>query len=264
MGTARSLRRAELGDPGDPAVLAESDRGYRLCYERYVVARIMVGDGRGAREVLNDTLGRILLDPDADFEEVKVRIAELMVVVSRAVVDSGGPEKEVLRLNVQCVRDVMSAERPEVLYARIGPALERLLKFVELTPLDSQVSIVKRACTIMDTRYAEKLTVSDIAKEVYVSPYYLCRLFRKVLSESVMEHLTRIRIDHAKRLLECTSLRMDEIARRVGLNDSAHFCKVFKRTTGMSPAHYRRQFRGGSYDNGGSAIAAVGSYGRRW
>lgn len=258
MANANSVRELEVRETEYPTSAVEDDGGYRLSYERYVVARIMVGDGRGAREVLNEILGRILLDPDAELDEVKVRIAELLVVVSRAVIDSGAPEKEVLRLNVQCVRDVMSADKYETLCRRIGPALDRLLKFVVLTPLDSQVNIVRSACVFMAARYADKLTVADIAEQVYVSPYYLCRLFRKVLSESVMEHLTRIRIDQAKRLLERTSLQMDEIARRVGLTDSAHFCKVFKRYTGMSPAHYRRQFRGGAYDNGGSSARGAG------
>jgi YesN/AraC family two-component response regulator len=50
-------------------------------------------------------------------------------------------------------------------------------------------------------------------------------------------------VDHAKRRLECSSTAVDEIGWQIGYENPAFFRRLFKRTTGLSPSHYRKQFQ---------------------
>lgn len=85
----------------------------------------------------------------------------------------------------------------------------------------------------------EELTVAGIAAELYVTPNYLSRLFKRITGEGCNEYIVRKRIEKAKALLEATNLKVGEIAAMVGYGDINYFSLVFKKHTGMSPTKYR-------------------------
>lgn len=57
----------------------------------------------------------------------------------------------------------------------------------------------------------------------------------------VMEYLTAVRIDNAKKILQKSNDSILKIAEEVGFHSSQYFSNVFKKKTGMSPAEYRRR-----------------------
>ncbi len=56
-------------------------------------------------------------------------------------------------------------------------------------------------------------------------------------------YVQRLRIEDARRRLERTEASVDEIAWQVGYEEAAFFRRLFRRTTGLSPAAYRKRFR---------------------
>ncbi|HCS73796.1 MAG TPA: hypothetical protein DIW17_07970 [Clostridiales bacterium] len=96
------------------------------------------------------------------------------------------------------------------------------------------------AVYIIQNQYSENLTLDDVARQVFISPYYLSHLFREELGVTFLEYLTRIRMEEAKRLLCDRSLTILDISARVGYEDPSYFSKVFKKNTGVSPNQYRK------------------------
>lgn len=92
----------------------------------------------------------------------------------------------------------------------------------------------------INSNYAEKLTLSRISEAFYISPYYLSRLFKQATGFTYIEYLNSIRIKEAQRLLETTRLNMSDIAEKTGYESTAHFGRVFKEITGISPLKYRK------------------------
>lgn len=107
--------------------------------------------------------------------------------------------------------------------------------------LDSTASsfIVKNAVFYIEEHYKDKLKLSDVADQVYVSQWHLSKLLNRHLGQNFSEILNGIRINKAKELLKDPSLRIGDIADEVGFLDMAHFSRVFKKQVGISANEYR-------------------------
>ena len=83
------------------------------------------------------------------------------------------------------------------------------------------------------------LSLNQLADYVHLSPNYLSNLFKKEVGYRLSDYMNELRIEKAKYLLLNTRERSHEIASELGFSDPAYFCKVFKKSTGLSPAEYR-------------------------
>ena len=99
--------------------------------------------------------------------------------------------------------------------------------------------IVRNAIAYMEEHYQEKLLLSEVAEKVYVSQWHLSKLLNRENGQNFSEILNGIRIKKAEELLKDPALRISDIAEAVGFLEVAHFSRVFKKITGMSPGDYR-------------------------
>lgn len=99
--------------------------------------------------------------------------------------------------------------------------------------------IVKNAVQYIEDHYQEKLKLSDVADQVYVSQWHLSKLLNRHMEQNFSEILNNVRIEKARVLLKDPSLRIGDIAEQVGFLDIAHFSRVFKKQVGKSANDYR-------------------------
>lgn len=92
--------------------------------------------------------------------------------------------------------------------------------------------------------YTDKITGQGIAQEFDCNYDYLNRVFTKLTGQSIMRYVNRVRINHAKELIEATHLPFGEIGYLTGLDDPFYFSKVFKKIVGVTPSQYYKEIRG--------------------
>ncbi|ULL15772.1 response regulator [Paenibacillus sp. H1-7] len=100
---------------------------------------------------------------------------------------------------------------------------------------------VRKAIEYMRNHYRMPISTSDIAEHVKLSRSYLSDLYGKETGESLIEALTRIRIEEAKRLLAGRERKVYEVAEAVGFIDAKTFAKTFKKMVGCTPTEYEEQ-----------------------
>ncbi len=103
--------------------------------------------------------------------------------------------------------------------------------------------IAQNAVKYIEENYMEKLKLSDVADQVYVSQWHLSKILNRHVEKSFSDILNHVRIEKAKELLREPSLRIGDIAEKVGFLDMAHFSRVFKKQTGVSANEYRNQMK---------------------
>ena len=98
---------------------------------------------------------------------------------------------------------------------------------------------VAHAIQHMNKYCDSNLRLKDYADMYCMSKYYFLRVFKQVTGVTPLEYRSRIRIEHAKELLEDSSLSVFEIGETLGYTSPAYFSGAFKKVTGMSPMAYR-------------------------
>jgi len=94
---------------------------------------------------------------------------------------------------------------------------------------------------VMTKRYLREhhtnpvVTLDELAAHAEVSRNHLSWEFTRETGETITDHLARLRVEDACRLLATTTLKVYEISERVGYTNVEHFCRVFKKITGFSP-----------------------------
>jgi AraC-like DNA-binding protein len=97
-----------------------------------------------------------------------------------------------------------------------------------------------RARDLADRRYAEAITVADLAHEAGLSRAHFSREFRAAFGETPHRYLLTRRIERAAALLRMTDRSVTDICFLVGWDSVGSFTTTFRRRSGTAPTEYRR------------------------
>ena len=101
--------------------------------------------------------------------------------------------------------------------------------------------------TYLDVHYREKIRISDLCQEFFISNSCLSHQFSELTGYSPKQYLTMVRLKNAAIEIHDSADSINEIAMRCGFSDLNNFIKLFKRFYGCTPS----QFRPGNMEAGG-------------
>ena len=97
--------------------------------------------------------------------------------------------------------------------------------------------VAEKIIAILNARKGEKVTVDDIANELFFSPSYVKSVFLRYTGKTISEAKAEIRINSAKDMLS-KGVRIADVAVSLGYSSISHFCSSFKKATGLTPTEY--------------------------
>lgn len=98
---------------------------------------------------------------------------------------------------------------------------------------------IRRAKDMVDAKYAEDLSIGEIAVAARLSRFHLMHAFRASVGVPLHAYQLQVRVDRAKSKL-AAGLAAAQVAVEVGFADQSHFTKRFKGIVGVTPAQYQR------------------------
>jgi len=208
--------------------------------EKELITKVRLGDKIGAKKILNEFLGQVMLHNPINIELIKAYILELAIILTRAVVEQGANAENILGLRYQFVSELSDIADQEKLCFWVVKVMESICDNIYRTRNNNHYRILEQACTFIQKNYSNKLTLETVAKEIYISPFYLCHLYKEELQTTFGEFLTKTRIDAAKSFLRESDMSLAQIALEVGYPDQSYFTKVFKKIEQITPKTYRR------------------------
>jgi len=182
-------------------------------------------------EFVDRLVANRLLTPDAPVIAVRDRAALLATYRDLIEETLAEPPTNPLRLSVAVMKvlaHVLAPDKPE----QPQPAS---------TPFAAVISdrVVAEALRLIWSNPAREMTVSDVVGHFPVTRRSLERRFQRVLGHTILDEITRCRLERAKRLLTETDLPLKAIAIAAGFVTTQRMSKTFQRAVGLAPAKYR-------------------------
>ncbi len=101
--------------------------------------------------------------------------------------------------------------------------------------------VVEQIVSYFEDHYSEKVSLDSIAENMYLSPFYVSKIFKSETGEAPIRHLINIRLEKAKEILESGwDGSIQEVAAKVGYDDAYHFSKLFKKRYGIPPSAVKK------------------------
>lgn len=213
---------------------------YSLIKEQELLRSIAHGQRDLAHQQLEELLSSLFVAGNT-LPKLKARGYELIVMISRVAMENGTDPTQALDM-CQHYQEKGAAIHDFSAYCSwlsgtVAEFMDSLFGYGD----SKHANIIHRCIQYIGVNYAERLTLEDMAVNVYMSPAYLSRVFRQETGVTFNQYLNRVRITKAKGLLRDHSMKMGEISQAVGYEDQSYFTRVFKKITGTSPGQYRNK-----------------------
>jgi AraC family transcriptional regulator len=101
-----------------------------------------------------------------------------------------------------------------------------------------------RALDHLHAHYLEPISLTELALKIEIDPSHLARTFREFYGCTMSEYVRKLRIEKTRKELLATDKPLSTIAYDAGFTDQAHFSRVFKQLTGLTPGAFRKAATG--------------------
>ncbi|MDR1943782.1 MAG: PocR ligand-binding domain-containing protein [Synergistaceae bacterium] len=203
--------------------------------ERELLASVTGSDKSKSLRLLNELLGHIIFSSGGDIARIKTRIYELLIVLSRAAVESGAPPDYMYQLTHEFFIGSYTISHIDHLCFNLTKITNRLIDCVFSVSDIRNTNVMHKAIQYMRQNYFNKVSLNSVAKIVDLSPSYFSKIFKKEMGCNFNTYLNIVRIEKSIALLRYENLTLANIATAVGFEDQSYFTKVFKRITGIPP-----------------------------
>lgn len=244
------MRASSMAKPENnfPAVAVNPHRPYDsirelyLCEEPALLASLHRGDRREAMRIINLVLVHIYSAGHERSEMLKILLLELVVMMSRAAVEAGAPQAEVISFCYRHVTELTAVTDDEQLSHWLREAVLRIFDAVERVRAAQVPPLVRKAMEALRSGEvgAELPQVRDrVARQVGVSSRQLNQILKERTGRTFADLLREARIERACDLLVKTEQSVAEIAHETGFCDQSYFTHVFQKLKRTTPRQYR-------------------------
>ena len=233
-------------NPNDfPAVPLLEHRPYDRIRELYLLqepmllAAIRRGDRGESRRIINHVLVHIYSAGEERSDLLKGLLLELVVMISRAAVEAGAVQSEVLGMNFRFLTELAVIDDDEQLAAWLRKILEHVMSTIEQQKDFTPPLLIGKALDFMRRNLHRDISRDEVARHAGISPSHFSRLLKERTGRSFTELLRQCRVDLACELLNSTGQTLAEIADTCGFCDQSYFTRVFQDVKGLTPGQFR-------------------------
>lgn len=135
--------------------------------------------------------------------------------------------------------EIIKAQQIECLLSAFNNFIQKAASLYNQEDHSYRFEVISRIQEIIEFRLNDNITLESIAAEMYFTPSYLSRLFKKEMGKNFSDYLIDRRLEKAKILLLSTNRTIDSIAQETGYENANSFRRLFKSKIGMSATEYR-------------------------
>lgn len=233
------LTTGSVAHVDDLSLHCEYEGDYPVALEKELFEHLEKGDIQKTVASAEKFFSWMVSVDDADRENTKLKVLELVLWAEKIAYEKGGRTYSFFeRKNYLNTISKMNSE-DEALRTWFVEKLENVCQNILHNYDDKSLSLVGKAKEYIRNNYQKDISLTDVSREVDISPYYFSKVFKEETGENFIEYLTSVRMEQAKILLKKPELSMKEICSMTGYADPNYFSRSFKKNVGVTPTEYK-------------------------
>jgi AraC-like DNA-binding protein len=176
----------------------------------------------------------------SNFDELKLRMMQVLTIASRAAYNAGGNSDTLFRLNLTFIKAILRVKTREDLLPLVQEMLRRIISIIPERNMADADRINKALAYIRDN-CTKKISRAHVAETLCCSQSHLSQLFSEATGHTFKEFVLKYRMEKAKELLRNYDFNVTDVAYEIGYDDPNYFCSAFKRVVGIPPSAYRKK-----------------------
>jgi len=169
-------------------------------------------------------------------------LQKMLTVIAKAAIEVGADPGRIYNLKYTIKEKIDDLKHTANNYSFINSIFSDYIILIDKNINKHNNKYVQKTIKYLQNNYQHKVSLSELAEEVFLSTSYLSKLFKKELNKTITEFLTEVRLEEAKNYLVDTNMPLKNICKKVGFKEVSYFNKVFKKYEGLPPGKYRKKF----------------------
>ncbi len=205
---------------------------------KQVIALIQTGDPKAALFSSN-LIDKIGVYCNSDRSKTLIALQHAVHEIMCAILQTHEWIERFLDVNALKTVDYSTCKTQNEMKIQAMAVLEKLITIINQLMGCHNCKIVKQACEHTLKHIDEDISVKRLSEKLFVNKSHLSETFKQQLGITVLEYITMVKMERAKKLLHEGHLKNYQIAEMLGFQDNEYFGRLFKKHTGVLPKDYR-------------------------
>lgn len=131
----------------------------------------------------------------------------------------------------------------EIMNIKFQHYISSFIYFKQIDPASKDYDEISGSIAYMKENISNQLFIEDLAMQQHLSVSHYCRLFRAKTGSSPTQYFNQLKIQKSCQYLYFSDRNIKEICAELGFEDPYYFSRLFKKIMGISPAHYKNQYK---------------------
>jgi len=195
-------------------------------------------------EKARETLERLIHDMSENIDAIDYIkynffriISNIIFVLSEFGIDSSATGFT----NTVIFEEIQKTSTLDTIRRFIDGVIVKSISHMEELKKTQHKDLVERTIDYLKSSYHRDITLDDVSNAVFMSPRYLCGIFKAESGMTIFEYITKLRMEVARDLLN-SNRKISDIALSLGYNNVQSFFRFFKKYHKMTPVQYRKKF----------------------
>lgn len=207
--------------------------------KKSLLAEIKLGNRSRVHQKLEEYCALLIQAKQLSQHYIRGLFLELIIESYREFCETEGEVTEVVASYTASMQSVMSVETIRDIKTHSSGVLLGIAEYYGAKYNKKHSNLIERIKNYVNESYMENISLADIANEVYMSPSYICAVFKRETEMTINEYIIEKKMNLAKKMLTSTKMKVLEIAEQLGYENSQYFSYSFKKYTGETPQQYR-------------------------
>jgi two-component system response regulator YesN len=222
------------------ATAATTPLGYPSLVERDLVLSLRAGLSAQVLLLLDTFFEKLTLNLLVEPSFIRAACLELLSAATHALAEMGLTTESAS----YCASGLERCPNLPALKAQLGQLLTNFAQQVVEQRNAKNKSPVERAIEFIRTNLNREISLDDVASYTHFTSSYLANLFKKATGETVVEYISRLKMEKAAELVCNPDAKIAAVAQSLGYSDRRYFSELFRRRFGCTPSEYRDKFLG--------------------